>query len=80
MYIRIPPQSALNLYSSHSHINPYSAGGNSGEVYSHVKVIAGWVVVVHVVCLIPLSDDVYFIELQHLGYKNLYPYGPIKTA
>jgi hypothetical protein len=26
------------------------------------------------------DDDVFFIELQHVGYKNLYPYGPAKTA
>jgi hypothetical protein len=25
------------------------------------------------------DDDVYFIELQHVDYKNLYPYGPAKT-
>jgi hypothetical protein len=26
------------------------------------------------------DDDVYFIELQHVGYKIQYPYGPAKTA
>jgi hypothetical protein len=26
------------------------------------------------------DDDGYFIELQHVGYKNLYPYRPAKTA
>jgi hypothetical protein len=26
------------------------------------------------------DDDVYFIESQHVGYKNLYPYGPAKTV
>jgi hypothetical protein len=27
------------------------------------------------------DDDVYLIEkLQHVGYKNQYPYGPAKTA
>jgi hypothetical protein len=26
------------------------------------------------------DDDGHFIQLQHVGYKNLYPYGPAKTA
>jgi hypothetical protein len=26
------------------------------------------------------DDDVYFIKLQHVGYKNLYPYRPAKTT
>jgi hypothetical protein len=26
------------------------------------------------------DDDVYFLELQHVGYKNLYPYRPAQTA
>jgi hypothetical protein len=26
------------------------------------------------------DDDVYFIELKYVDYKNLFPYGPAKTA
>jgi hypothetical protein len=26
------------------------------------------------------NDDIYFIALQHVAYKNLYLYGPAKTA
>jgi hypothetical protein len=26
------------------------------------------------------DDDVHFTELQYVDYKNLYPYGPAKTA
>jgi hypothetical protein len=26
------------------------------------------------------DDDVYFIKLHHVGYKDPYPYGPAKTA
>jgi hypothetical protein len=26
------------------------------------------------------NDDIYSIKLQHVGYKNVYSYGPAKTA
>jgi hypothetical protein len=32
------------------------------------------------ILIVPDDDDVYFIELQHVGYKNLYLYRPAKTA
>jgi hypothetical protein len=39
------------------------------------------IIIIIIALMLPVDDDnVYFTEIQHVEYKNLYPYGSAKTA